>query len=256
VRERRLFRYVPGETLVHRMWAGTKIACILVLSLTLTVRPTFAAEAVFAGLVATFVLDARLQRSVVPRVPRWLMIGIGFGFVLAVFAGGPPNVGVGPFVLGLRGLIDWTRFTLLALLLASMGALLGWTTELADVAEAVRRLAAPARLFRLPVDELVLATGVAVRCLPLIGDDYRTLRAAWIVRAPAGKKSLRQRLVEVRDLLVAAVVSALRHAREMAEAMDARGGPRAAPRGSVRLGRADAIGLVVTLSGAAAMLML
>jgi len=148
------------------------------------------------------------------------------------------------------------RTTSIGLELISLGLLLGWTTQLADVGAAVHRLAAPARFVRLPVDEIVLAIGLSVRCLPLLADDVRTLQAAWRVRAPVKKMTPRERVQEVRDLLIAALVSSLRRAREMGEAIDARGGPQHAPRDRVRLHLVDYAAIFVAISAAAAIALL
>lgn len=251
-REVNLFRYVPSDSPAHRMWAGTKIACLAALSLALFAKPSGPAIAVAAGVVALYILIARLPRGVIGHPPRWLFIGVGISLFFSFIAFGPPTVHIHGFGIGLGGLLLWLRVTSLGLVLLSLGLLLGWTTQLADVGAAVHRLAAPARFVRLPVDEIVLAIGLSVRCLPLLADDVRTLQAAWRVRAPVKKLTTRERIQEVRDLLIAALVSSLRRAREMGEAIDARGGPQRAPRDRVRLALVDYAAIAVTLTAVAA----
>jgi len=115
--------------------------------------------------------------------------------------------------------------------LLAAALLVGWTTPLGDVAPALARLAAPARWLRLPVDEWVVAVGLAIRCLPLLIDETRTLVAVRRLRrrrvATRGspiRATLRVVGVEAHDLLATAVVVALRRARDLADAIDARGG--------------------------------
>src|SRR5207248_11293833 len=100
-------------------------------------------------------------------------------------------------------------------------------------------------------DEIVLAIGLSVRSLPLLNDDIRTLRAAWRVRAPVRKMTPRERVQEVRDLLVAAMVSSMRRAREMGDAIDARGGPHLAHRSRVHFGTPDAVAAAITVAAIA-----
>jgi energy-coupling factor transport system permease protein len=245
-REINLFRYVPSESLTHRMWAGTKLACLIVLSVTTLAKPAWTTIATIAVVTALYAFGSQLPRGVVGHPPRWLWIGLALNGFFAFLAFGKPEVDVFGATIGIGGFLEFLRFTSLGLVLVALAMLLGWTTQLADIASAVDRLAAPARLVRLPVDEVVLVIGLAVRCLPLLADDVRVLRAAWHVRAPAREPSLRGRVLEVRDLVVAALVSSLRRAREMAEAIDARGGPHRAPRSRVRLGGPDALAFVVT----------
>jgi energy-coupling factor transporter transmembrane protein EcfT len=96
------------------------------------------------------------------------------------------------------------------------------------------RLAAPARWLRLPVDEWIVAVGLAIRCLPLLIDETRTLvavrrvrRRHVAVRPSSVRTTLRVVGYEAHDLLATLVVVALRRARDLADAIEARGGIRA-----------------------------
>jgi energy-coupling factor transporter transmembrane protein EcfT len=251
-REVNLFRYVPSNSPAHRMWAGTKIVCLAVLSFTLFAKPTWPSIAIVAGVTLLYIAAARLPRGVVANLPRWIFIGLAITAFFTTLAFGPPNVHIAGHAIGLGGLLLFLRTTSLGLLLVALGLMLGWTTQLTDVGSAVHRLTAPARFVRLPVEDVVLAVGLSVRCLPLLADDVRTLQAAWRVRAPARKLTPRERVQEVRDLLIAALVSSLRRAREMGEAIEARGGPQRAPRDRVRLHLVDAMALVVVAAAVAA----
>ena len=245
-REVNLLRYVPGSTPLHRMWAGTKIACLFAIGVTTFAKPEWTTIAIVAGIGLLVTLIARLPRGVVGHPPVWFWWGIGITGVLSLLAFGKPNVHVAGSTIGLGGLLDFLRFTTIGLELVVLSFFLGWTTQLADIGLAVDRLAAPARLVRLPVDEVVLAIGLSVRCLPLITSDVTVLRGAWRVRAPVVHMSFRDRTQELRDLLVAVVVSALRRAREMADAIDARGGPRSPYHDTrVQLSIVDAVAVLV-----------
>ena len=245
-RELNLLRYVPSSSPVHRMWAGTKIVGLVTLGVATFAKPQWTTIAIVACAAVLLRLAARLPRGVLGHPPLWIWWGIGLYNGLSFLAFGKPNVHIAGATVGLGGLLDSLRFTAIGLVLVVLGMLVGWTTQLADIAQAVDRLAAPARAVRLPVDEVVLAIGLSVRCLPLITSDVTVLRGAWRVRAPVVRLSLRDRIQEIRDLLVAVIVSALRRAREMAEAIDARGGPRSPYRQtSVRLGAPDAVALAL-----------
>jgi len=130
---------------------------------------------------------------------------------------------------------------------------LGWTTHLADLGPALTRLFAPLRVVRFPVDEIVAAVTLCVRCLPLLVDELRTLYAVRRLRHPAVPTTLREEVLNLHDLLVGALVSALRRAREMADAIEGRGGVGPALRLPVHLGAPDAAALAVT-AGATALI--
>jgi energy-coupling factor transport system permease protein len=250
-RELNVFRYVPSSSPAHRMWAGTKIACLAALGIAAFAKPQWTTIGIIAAVAVVYTMVAQLPRGVVGQPPVWLWIGIAIGAFFAFFAFGKPDVHVAGVAIGLGGLLQFLRFTALGFVLVALGMLLGWTTQLADVSGAVDRLAAPARVVRLPVDEIVLAIGLSVRCLPLLASDVRVLRAAWRVRAPVRRMTPRERVQEFRDLLVAELVSSLRRAREMADAIDARGGPRHGTPDPVRLGLVDLGAVAVVLAAIA-----
>jgi energy-coupling factor transport system permease protein len=210
--EGRLFRVLPGDTPVHRLWAGTKLVCLAALVVTLGVRPRWAGEAAVGTVLLIASAVARVPRSVVPRPPRWLWLAAAVAVALSVAAGGT------------AGLADVARFSLLTLLVVGAAALVGWTTSPAAVSPALARLGAPLRRLRVPVDEWAATVAVAIRSLPLIADEVRTLRAARRLRPAAGGRGHRARAREVVDLMVAALVVSARRARDLGQAMEARGG--------------------------------
>jgi energy-coupling factor transporter transmembrane protein EcfT len=233
-------RLVPRDSVVHHLWAGTKLLVAAVLALMVSISPTWPMLGVAAGVVALGLLCGRIPLGAFPRLPRWFYFALLIGAGLNLWSGIHPLVHVGPIDLSLGGLEEWTRFTVLAVVLVVSGALIGWTTPLGDVAPALRRLFTPLRWIRLPVDEWVIAIALAIRCLPLLIDEIRTLSAARRLRVhePGGvrdkpEKTIRELITETHDLLATAIVTSIRRARDLAEAMIARGGLG----GSVSAGR-------------------
>jgi energy-coupling factor transporter transmembrane protein EcfT len=222
-------RLVPRESPVHHLWAGTKLLVAAMLAAALSIAPTWAMVGVGAAFVVFALLCARIPLGAFPRLPHWFYILLGIGAFLNLMSGVHPIAHVGPLDLSIGGLSEWARFTLLAAVLIVSGALIGWTTPLGDVAPAVSRLARPLRWLRLPVDEWVVAIALAIRCLPLLIDEIRTLAAARRLRAHDDDarrevKSIHQVLVEAHDLLATAIVTSIRRARDLSDAMVARGG--------------------------------
>jgi energy-coupling factor transporter transmembrane protein EcfT len=224
-------RLVPRDSVVHHLWPGTKILVAAALALMVSLSPTWAMIGVAAGVVALGLLCGRIPLGAFPRLPRWFYYALLIGAGLNLWSGVHPIVQVGPLDLSLGGLEEWTRFTALAIVLVISGAVIGWTTSLGDVAPALRTLFTPLRWLRFPVDEWVIAIALAIRCLPLLIDEIRTLSAARRLRVhePGGvrdktEKTVRELITETHDLLATAIVTSIRRARDLAEAMIARGG--------------------------------
>ncbi|GAC1531992.1 MAG: hypothetical protein NVS3B12_08920 [Acidimicrobiales bacterium] len=254
--ELHLLRVVPGSSAVHRLWAGTKLVCLVAVALTLSVHPSWLAIAVMGGVIAAGIVLAGIPRGAVPRLPRWFWIGIVFGAVLTAVAGGPPDVHVAGSVVGIGALGDWARVTALAAAVIAAAALVSWTTPVSEVAPAVSRLGRPLRAVGLPVDEWATAIGLSFRCLPLLLDEIRTLGAVRRLRNAHSRPLHRDRalprrarlhhlLDEPMGLLLAALVVALRRAGELASAIDARGGLGMTSADHRRPAAADAVTIVV-----------
>lgn len=249
-------RFVPGTSPLHRMWAGTKLVALGLLSIALLVWPSWKSIGIVGALVLIAFLAARLPRGISPRLPWWLGGVVAAGAVLALVSGGRPEAHLGSLRLGLGGLGNFMRFSMVGVDVLASAALLGWTTPLADLSPALGRLLGPLRHCRVPVDELVGAIALSIRCLPLLLEEARVLRAARRARRPASPRSFKELGDESVEVVFGALANAIRRAREIAEAIEARGGvPTVAPE-THPLARVDALALVISAMAVAAMAVL
>jgi energy-coupling factor transporter transmembrane protein EcfT len=224
-----LLRPVPGPSAIHDLWAGTKLITALAISVLLASYPGWGPIALTAALLITTARLAHIPRGALPSVPRWLWITTLLAGATAALAGGSPFVDVGPFTVGLGGLLDVLRFAALTGVLLGLGGMVSWTTNVADVAPAVAVLGRPLRLVRIPVDEWAVAIALAMRAFPMLLEEFRILYAARRLRPkpplpPTWRGRLRLWGGNVIDVLTAAITVALRRADEMGDAITARGG--------------------------------
>jgi energy-coupling factor transport system permease protein len=222
-----LLRPVPGDTPVHRLWAGTKLVALAALVVALSIRPAWPSVAVVAGFLFACLLVARIPRGAVPRLPRWFWVALALGGVLSLRSTRPPLVQLGPTSVSLGALNQWALYTVLAVVLLAAAALVSWTTPLAQVAPALAALGRPLRWLRLPVDEWAVAAALSIRCLPMLIEEIRTLAAARRLRPrgrPDGLSRFEYWMIEAQDLLLASLAVSMRRAHDLGEAIEARGG--------------------------------
>jgi energy-coupling factor transport system permease protein len=224
-----LLRPVPGPSVIHDLWAGTKLITALAISVLLATYPGWGPIALTAALLIITARLAHIPRGVLPSVPRWMWLVTVLAAGTSVLAGGSPYVGVGAVTVGLGGLLDVARFAALTGVLVGVGALVSWTTNVADVAPAVAVLGRPLRWVRIPVDEWAVGIALAMRAFPMLLEEFRILYAARRLRPkPSLPATWRGRLRHwagsVIDVLTAAITVALRRADEMGDAITARGG--------------------------------
>ncbi|MGV0780379.1 energy-coupling factor transporter transmembrane component T family protein [Mycolicibacterium peregrinum] len=223
-----LLRPVPGDTVIHRLWAGTKLLSVAGIGVLLTFYPGWVPIGAVAVLVLVTARLAHIPRGALPSIPFFLWILVALGGVLAALAGGSPFIDIGSVQIGLGGLLNYLRITALAIVLLGLGALVSWTTNVADVAPAVATLGRPLRVLRVPVHDWAVTIALALRAFPMLIDEFRTLYAAHRLRpvepAETFRARRRQRVGNLVDLLAAAVTVALRRGDEMGDAITARGG--------------------------------
>ncbi|MDQ1520765.1 MAG: energy-coupling factor transport system permease protein, partial [Actinomycetota bacterium] len=235
-----VLRCLPGTSPMRRLWAGTKLVTAGAIGVTVVARPTWPALGITAALLLLAAVAARFPPGALPRIPRWFFGLLLLGGLLDFTAGGDPSVHIGNTTIGFGGIEAWLRFTLLGVLMFGIAILLGATTPIAELPGAVDRLCTPARWLRLPVDEFVAAFTLVVRSFPLLLDEMRTLYAAWRLRRPTLPRDVRV-VRELYDVLITAIASSLRRARDLARAIEARGGlGRVAPP-PLRIGLGDLV---------------
>jgi energy-coupling factor transport system permease protein len=223
-----LLRPVPGDSVVHRMWAGSKLLMVAGIGVLMTFYPGWVPIGAVAVLVLVAAWIARIPRGTLPSIPGWLWILLFFGGLTATFSGGSPVIDVGSMQVGLGGLFNFLRITALSIVLLGLGAMVSWTTNVAEIAPAVATLGRPLRAVRIPVDDWAVALALALRAFPMLIDEFRVLYAARRLRPKDVAISRRGRFrsvwLEIIDLLATAITVALRRADEMGDAITARGG--------------------------------
>lgn len=252
-----LLRPVPGRTVIHDLWAGAKLLIVAGIGVLLTFYPGWVPIAAVALLVVVAARMAHIPRGVLPTIPRWLWFLLALGALTATFAGGTPVIALGSVEIGLGGLLNFLRITALSIVLLGLGAMVSWTTNVAEIAPAVAALGRPLRPLRIPVDDWAVAVSLALRAFPMLIDEFSVLYAARRLRPQDVDVHRRTRgrrwAAELIDLLAAAITVALRRADEMGDAITARGGAGQISAAPSRPARRDwvAFAVVVAVCGVA-----
>lgn len=222
-----LLRPVPGDSVVHRLWAGTKLLTVFSMSLLLAVDPTWVAIGLVAAVGLAGALMARIPRTALPSPTRGLWVGLAIFGALAAGAGGAPEITLGTVSVGVGGLLDFLRFTSLSVVLLGLGFLVQWTTNVAEIAPALAAVNRRLHRLRIPMNEWSVALALTLRTFPMLINDFRVVHAAYRLR-PRSMSSLkgriRRRTVGLLDLTFAVIAVAIRRAEAMGDAITARGG--------------------------------
>ncbi|MGW4842426.1 energy-coupling factor transporter transmembrane component T family protein [Nocardia brasiliensis] len=229
-----LFRQVPVQSPVHRLWAGTKMIATFLISLLLMVLPTWPVLGILIAFLIFIGVVARLPLGTLPRLPWW--------FWALLVAGALINLPVGG-----QALLRYAQVTIFGLIMVAASFLVAWTTPMSDIAPALAKLGAPLRKLRVPVDEWAVVVALTLRGLPLLMDEIRVLRAARKLRPKDGALYLATENVLI-DILTAAMAVSTRRAGELGEAISARGGTGELAAHPSSPGRRDAIALAIVFA--------
>ncbi|MBF6325383.1 energy-coupling factor transporter transmembrane protein EcfT [Nocardia cyriacigeorgica] len=229
-----LLRQVPVDSPIHRLWAGTKMIGVFLISVVLMLWPTWPVLAITTGFLVLVGALARLPLGTLPRLPWWFWGLAGIGVLVNVPVGG-------------AAVLRFTQVLVFSLILVAASFLIAWTTPMSEIAPALAKLGAPLRRLRVPVDEWAVVVALTLRGLPLLIDEIRVLHAARRLRP---KDDLLHRAADngLIDILTAAMAVSTRRAGELGEAITARGGTGqlTANPGSPR--RADAVALLIVVA--------
>ena len=206
------FTYVEGDTLVHRCDARVKIVCLLAYSIGIFFARSWWGMAMFVGVVVLLAAIARipLSRLLLPLVP--VIVLAAFALLFA-FVADPTLQG---FLAGL-----FVAIRMIALVAASFIVCL--TTTSTDLLAAFTRLIGPLRHIRVPVDDVAITLSLALRFIPVIAEEFTSVRAAQIARGASMQGVPFTRKLQIWGAAFSAVfVGLFRRADALATAMDSR----------------------------------
>jgi energy-coupling factor transport system permease protein len=248
---------IPGTSPIHQLWAGTKLLVVFSISVLLTFYPGWVTIGLVGAVLVAAIRAARIPRGAVPSIPRVLWLVLALGGVTAALAGGSPTVAIVGLHVGFGGALNFLRVSALTIVLLGLGAMVSWTTNVAEIGPALATLGRPFKFLRIPVDEWAVASALALRAFPMLIDEFQVLYAARRLRPkqiPRSRKARRRQATrELIDLLAAAITVTLRRADEMGDAITARGGTGqlSAVRARPKLADWVTLAVVFAASGAA-----
>lgn len=202
-------------TLLLRLDARVKVLLLVVFTASVFfVESPWALLGEAVALAALFALGRCQAREVLGLLPPVLAIAL---FSLAFNALGPS---LSPTWDGfLRGSVLALRILVLAL--ASI--LVTLTSASEALTAAIGWFLAPLRFVRVPVDDIAVTLGMAIRFIPLVADECRQVKQAqWSRGASFGEGPLPARLSASVAVMAPLLAGLFRHGTAVARAMDSR----------------------------------
>lgn len=219
--------YGATDSWLERLDPRAKIGASMVAILAVIVADSVALKAAIVGLLLIGWLSSRLGVKLLAIT----VASLAFFFLTTLTLRGvirgqhaADAVDTGLLRYSPAGVIDG-----LAMCLQILGVILALTllvraTEPIRLAEGLEHLLSPGKRFGLPAHEAVMMFSIALRFLPIMVTEIQRMQTAQLARGGGvHRRGLRARAGAIGPLLIPVVIVTLVRARDLAEAMDARG---------------------------------
>ena len=246
--------YYPANSFVHKMDARAKI----ILTIAYIVAVFLVQPFHFLGFLACLVfLVLATIFSKVPflKILKSIKAILFFVVLSAVFQiffvhDGNALLTIGNFTLTDKALLN-AVFIILRITMVVMGAsLLTLTTSPIEIADGIEGLLLPLKIIKFPVHEFALIMSIALRFIPTLLDETdRIIKAQKARGADFESGNIFKRAKALVPVLIPLLISSLRRAEELANAMDARcyaGSKKRTKYKKMKFTFRDLIGLIVT----------
>lgn len=225
-------QYIAGDSFTHRLDPRVKTVSAIILSI-LIFRATWF-DVYLISLFLFMVLGlSRLKAAPIFNAIKPMTFFAGLLFLLhLLFTDGTALFALPPLHLKItheglfRGAFVVWQFAALVL----CGAILTMTTPPSEMISGLEKLLHPLKYVGIPTQDIAVMVSLALRFVPTLLEEFDRIRLAQTARgADVRTGALTQRVTAAASMTLPLMISALRRADELAEAMESRGyhrGPR------------------------------
>ena len=221
-----LGQYRPLDSYLHRLDARAKLLPIMLVMVVALLTDSI----LFYGVIMATLVVALLTSGIRPRdllrnyQPIVLLILLTSVYHL-IFSGGDSEVLIDIFGWSIRSDAVWLAgfYSMRLLLFVTIAFLMTLTNSPSELAEAFSTTLKPLAKLRLPVKELSMILFMAIRFIPVLYEEFTSIRNAQIVRGVDFSGSVLSRLKKSTFIIIPVFVSSIQRADDIAQAMQARG---------------------------------
>lgn len=244
-------QYYPVSSFVHRMDPRLKILFLIAFITAIFLATSFYGLAVCAGVLLLIILFSRVPFGKVIRAVRGILFIVVLTSVLNIFFYRGETVYWSWKFLSVtrEGLIFSAFLVCRLVLLVTCSSMLTYTTSPVELTDGIESLLTPLKWIRVPVHALALIMSIALRVIPILMDETERIKNAQKARgADFESGGPVKRIKAIVPVLLPLLLSALRRAEELGDAMDARcysGGRKRTKYKKLRFTWRDLIGFFV-----------
>lgn len=221
-----LGRYIPLDSLIHRMDPRAKIICMLFFMIAIFLPAGYLGYAVLGAVLIVVVLLSKLKITYIFKAMKPMMLMLIFLLVINVLVikNGNALVNINGFKIYDEAIFQTLYIVIRLALMISITTILTATTKPLDLTLGIEDLLSPFRRIGVPSHIIAMMISIALRFIPtLIEEAQRIMKAQASRGVDFEEGSFMEKIRGLTSLIVPLFISALQKAEDLANAMEARG---------------------------------
>lgn len=204
-----LGRYLPLNSIVHRMDPRAKIGAMLLVMIAIFIPAGYSGYALLGVIVCAVALLARLQFSFIWRAMRPMLFMLVFLLVinLLVIHDGYVLLSIGSFHI-YSGAVSQTLYIVIRLaLMVTITTILTATTKPLDLTLGIEDLLKPFQKIGLPAHEIAMMISIALRFIPTLIEETQRIMGTGFPRRGSGERNDQRK--NIRYLIIACAIACI-----------------------------------------------
>ncbi len=226
-----LGRYIPANTIIHKLDPRIKLVGMIVLMVTIflnfgTVTTNFIFYALIFLILLTIMIIGKISFISIFKSLKALWLMIIFLLIINIFTtrSGTPAFTMWDFVVYWEGIIRTLYIIVRLMLMIMLTTILTASTKPLELTFALEWILSPFKLVKLPVHIIAMTLSLTLRFIPTLIEEANKIMRAQASRGVDFKEGkLKEKFRAIISLIIPLFVSCFIRSGELADAMEARG---------------------------------
>lgn len=221
-----LGRYIPIDSLIHKMDPRAKITALIFMMIAIFIPAGWYGYLIAGAAVVLLAILSKLKLNFLWRSMKPMLFMLSFLLIinLLVIKEGEILFHIGSFPIYMGAITQTLYIVVRLMLMIMLTTVLTATTKPLDLTLGIEDLLNPLRVIKVPSHEIAMMISIALRFIPtLIEETQRIMKAQASRGVDLEEGKLKEKVMAILSLIVPLFVSAFQHADDLANAMEARG---------------------------------
>lgn len=221
-----LGRYMPLNSIMHKMDPRAKILAMLGMLTAIFIPTGFVGYGIMAVIIVSVVFMSKLKLNFLIRAMKPMMFMLMFLMIINIFVlkTGYVVVDIFGFKIYSDAIFQTLYISIRLMLMIMITTILTATTKPLDLTLGIEDLLAPFKRFKVPAHEIAMMISIALRFIPtLIEETDRIMKAQASRGVDLAEGKFKEKILAILSLIVPLFVSSFQRAEDLADAMEARG---------------------------------